>query len=245
MLAPARAAAPAAPPRAVLGTAPGSSGSRRRASSRRHRSTSPITESSEPTIAIRSATAASCMHVAVASSATKLGRAELHAPRLRPAVRDDVAAELAAGRLDRHVDLALGHEVPLGDDLEVVDQRLHRRVELVPRRQHDLAVVRDPWLALQLLEPVEALPDDPHRLAHLVQVHAVAVEDVAAVVDGHLEVDLVVGEVRLVAAEVPVDAGGAQRRARTGRARSRRRSRAARRPSSARARSCSGSRIVS
>src|ERR671925_2385866 len=41
---------------------------------------------------------------------------ELHPPRARPAVRDDVAAHLAAGRLDRHVDLALGHAVPLGDD---------------------------------------------------------------------------------------------------------------------------------
>src|SRR5207237_9359924 len=36
-----------------------------------HRSTSPITVSSEPTIAIRSATSASDMQVAVASSATK------------------------------------------------------------------------------------------------------------------------------------------------------------------------------
>ena len=38
-----------------------------------HRSTSPMTASSEPTIAIRSATSASRMQVAVASSATKDG----------------------------------------------------------------------------------------------------------------------------------------------------------------------------
>src|SRR5262249_51630810 len=39
----------------------------------RHRSTSPITVSSEPTIAIMSATSASLMQVAVASSATNEG----------------------------------------------------------------------------------------------------------------------------------------------------------------------------
>src|SRR4051812_17023716 len=42
-----------------------------------HRSTSPMTVSSEPTIAIRSATSASDMQVAVASSATKLGARNL------------------------------------------------------------------------------------------------------------------------------------------------------------------------
>ena len=44
---------------------------------RGHRSVSPITESSEPTIAIRSATSASCMQVAVASSATNDGARNL------------------------------------------------------------------------------------------------------------------------------------------------------------------------
>ena len=38
-----------------------------------HRSVSPMTASSEPTMAIRSATSESCMHVAVASSATNDG----------------------------------------------------------------------------------------------------------------------------------------------------------------------------
>ena len=82
----------------------------------------------------------------------------------------------------------------------------------MPRRQHDLAVVGDPRLAFHVLEPVEALLDDAHRLAHLVHVHAVARVDVALRVDGHAEVDLVVGEVRLALAQVPVDAGAAQHR---------------------------------
>ena len=63
--------------------------------------------------------------------------------------------------------LALGHGEPLGDDLEVMDERLHRGVELVAGRQHDLAVVRDPRLAVRLVESVEALGDDAHGLAHV------------------------------------------------------------------------------
>ena len=115
---------------------------------RAHRSTSPMTVSSEPTIAIMSATSASRHAGRGRLQRDERRRPELHAPRPRAAVGDDVAAELAARRLDRDVHLALGDAVALGDDLEVVDQRLHRGVELLARRQHDLAVVRDPRLAL-------------------------------------------------------------------------------------------------
>ena len=51
-----------------------------------------------------------------------------------------------------------------------------------------------------------------HRLAHLLHVHAVTRVDVALGVDRHVEVDLVVGEVRLRAPQVPVDARAAQHR---------------------------------
>ena len=60
---------------------------------------------------------------------------------LARAVADDVAAELAAGRLDGDVGLALGHLEALGEDLEVVDQRLHRLVDAGPRRRRDLLVL--------------------------------------------------------------------------------------------------------
>ena len=96
----------------------------------------------------------------------------------------------------------------------MVDEGLHRGVELLSRRQHDLAVVRDPRHPLQTLEPVEALAHDLCRLRHLFHAHAVAVVDVAVRVDRNLEVDLVVVEVRLVTAQVPVDTRGAQVRAR-------------------------------
>ena len=165
------------------------------------------------------------------------GGAELHAPGLRSAVGDDVAAELAACGLDGHVDLARGHAVALGHELEVVDEALHGRVQLVARRQDDLAVVHDPRA---LGHAVEALLDDARRLAHLVHAHLVAVVDVSVGVDRHVEVDLVVGEVGLRPcagpSRLPRRAGPGP----TGRARSRPPRRAGRCPSSARARSPAG-----
>ena len=68
---------------------------------RAHRSTSPITVSSEPTIAIMSAISASRHARRRRLERDERRRAELHAPRPRAAVGDDVAAELAARRLDR------------------------------------------------------------------------------------------------------------------------------------------------
>ena len=58
----------------------------------------------------------------------------MHSQRPGPPIGDQVVAELAARRLHRDVDLAGGHRKPLGDQLEVVDQRLHGL-------SHDLADV--------------------------------------------------------------------------------------------------------
>ena len=51
------------------------------------------------------------------------------AARLAGAVGDEVAADLAARRLDRDVRLARRHLEALGEQLEVVDQRFHRLVD--------------------------------------------------------------------------------------------------------------------
>src|SRR5204863_90275 len=99
-------------------------------------------------------------------------------PPPRPPPARPSPTRTPARRLDADVDLALGDAVALRDDLEVVDQRLHGGVQLLARREHDLAVVRDPRLPVHPIEPVQALLDDPHRLAHLVDAHAVAVIDV-------------------------------------------------------------------
>src|SRR5260221_1358562 len=88
----------------------------------------------------------------------------------------------------------------------MVEERLHRRVQLLARRQYDLAVVRDPRLALEPLEPAQALVDEPRRLRHLFHTHAIAVVHVAVRVARYAEVDLPGRDIRVVAAAIPGDA---------------------------------------
>src|SRR3954453_23550259 len=67
--------------------------------------------------------------------------ADVHARRLPGAVGHEVAADLTARGLDRRVGLARGDAEPLGEELEVVDQRLHRLVDASARRGRDLLVL--------------------------------------------------------------------------------------------------------
>ena len=113
------------------------------------------------------------------------------------------------GRLDRVVRLARRDAEALGDELEVVDERLHRGRELVPRRQRVLAVLGD---VRALGQALERLLDDPHRLLHLLHADAVAVVVVADRPDRDREVEVVVGGVGLRLAQVPRVAGRAQQR---------------------------------
>src|SRR4029079_6045001 len=63
------------------------------------------------------------------------------------------------------------------------------------------------------LETVEALPDDASGLSHLLDADDVAGVRVAALARRHDEVELLVALVRLRAAQVPLDARGAEHRA--------------------------------
>ena len=148
-------------------------------------------------------------HVAKRLEVDERGVADVDSGGLRRAIRDHEAAQLSARPLDRVVGLARRHPEALGDQLEVVDQGLHRGGELVARRQHHLAIVGDPRA---LGEPVERLLDDPHRLAHLLHPDAVAVVAVAHGADRDLKVEVRVGEDGIDLAQVPWLAGGAQQR---------------------------------
>ena len=68
----------------------------------------------------------------------------MEAVGLGGSVADDVPALLAAGRLDGLVYLARGRLETFSEQLEVVDERLHARCQLVLGRRHDLAVVDPP-----------------------------------------------------------------------------------------------------
>src|SRR5215469_11474849 len=92
--------------------------------------------------------------------------ADLALVRLVGAVRDQIDAELAFGRLDRGIDLARWHVEPFGVELEVMDQRLHRALHLAAARRHDLVVlIHDGPLPVRTPQLVDALLHDADRLA--------------------------------------------------------------------------------
>ena len=90
-------------------------------------------------------------------------------------------------RLDGGVRLGGRRRVPLCEELEVMDERLHVLLHLHTVGWCDLLVVH-PHRAR--LEQVEALHDDADRLAHLLNPHQVTIVAVALGADGHLEVEL-------------------------------------------------------
>jgi hypothetical protein len=57
---------------------------------------------------------------------------------------------------------------------------------------------------------VQALVNDPHALAHLLHAHQVTIVAVAHRPDRHLELELIVDQVRLGLAQVVIDAAAAE-----------------------------------
>src|SRR3954447_5199006 len=135
---------------------------------------------------------------------------EVHPIGSRATVADDMHAELAARRLDGNVGLARWHGEALRDELEVMDESLHRLahdvadvVEAVAepvaaerqlRRPRDLAVLDHHGARPQL---VEALLDDLERLAQLGQADQEPAVRVAGVSGGDVELIALVPAVRL------------------------------------------------
>ncbi len=175
-----------------------------------HRSISPNTMSIEPMIATTSASMWPRHMKSVACRKAKPGDADLAAIGPVGAVGDEIDAELALRRLDRGVGLAGRHVIALGIELEVVDQRFHRLLHLGARRRRHLAVVDLDRPRRHLLE---RLPDDAHRLAHLLHAHEVAVVAIAVLADRNIEIHLVIDVIGLRLAQIPRDARAAQHRA--------------------------------
>src|SRR6185312_9831436 len=136
--------------------------------------------------------------------------AHVDAIRLGGAVADNVVAHLAARRLHCLVDLSGGNGEAFGDDLEVVDERLHLRLHVLAIGQNDF---RSVGLDGAFRHAVERLLANLNRLTHLFKPDQVARQHVAVVGDGDLELELLIAGVRHVTAQIPVHAGGAQRRA--------------------------------
>ena len=208
--APARGAAAAGRPSARTGTSRRSRFAFSRfAASNAHRSTSPRIGSTLEMTATASATRRSSIIGLIDGEVVEGRPADVHARRLPGAVGHEVAADLTARRLDRRVRLARRDAEALGEELEVVDQRLHRLVDARPRRRRDLLVLH---AVVAPRHALDALAHDLDRLLDLVEPDPVPVEAVAVLGVDDVEVDLVVREVRLRGAQVPGEAGGAQDR---------------------------------
>src|SRR5271166_777222 len=127
----------------------------------------------------------------------------MHSVGLCRAVADHVIADLAVCPFNCLIDLASWNSKALGDNLEVVDERLHLGLHLFSVGKNNLGRVS---LDVALRHSVKGLLADLHRFAHLFHPENKARPDVAIVLDGHLELELLVARVRHVTAQVPVDA---------------------------------------
>jgi len=118
------------------------------------------------------------------------------------AVAHDVEAELSVGRLDRGVRLrardleaAVGHR-----ELEVGDRALNRRVDLLLRRpRHPLV---DAHVDVARREVFQRLMHDLQALAHLLHADEIPGVAIPGARTADLELEVLVGEIGLVLAEV-------------------------------------------
>ncbi len=82
----------------------------------------------------------------------------------------------------------------------------------MPRRRRNLVVVDDDRTGV-FAQPVDALLDDAVGLAELLDANQITVVAVAVGADRNVEIHAVVDFVRLLLAQIPLDAGAAQHRA--------------------------------
>jgi hypothetical protein len=143
-------------------------------------------------------------HLVEAAQVGEAGCADLAAVRPLGAVGDDEDTHLTLGRLDGAVCLTRRNGVALGVEQEVVDESLHVLLHCGARRRGDLVVLDLDGTSRHL---VQALVDNAEGLAELL--HAAEVTVVAVTVDTNrdVELDLVVGIIRLGLADVPGDTG--------------------------------------
>ena len=175
-----------------------------------YRSSSPAITFSPPMVATASASIAAADHVREGLVDVEAGGAHLDPPGALAPVAHDVVAELPVGPLRVAVDLALGRQDALVDQLEVVHEGFDVRVDLGLGRYGHALVVGDDRALGQLRQ---RLLDDPQALAHLLHAHEVAVVAVAHRPHGDVEVVLLVAGVGMVLAHVVGDPGAAQARA--------------------------------
>ncbi len=86
-----------------------------------------------------------------------------------------------------------------------MNERLHIVFHLDARRRRNFVIVDDHGAGI-VAQPVNALSDDAIRLTHLLDTNQVAIVAVAVHADRNIEIHLIVDFVRLLLAQVPLDA---------------------------------------
>jgi hypothetical protein len=152
-------------------------------------------------------------HLVEAAQVGEAGCADLAAVRPLGAVGDNEDTHLTLGGLNSAVGLTRRDCVALGVEQEVVDESLHVLLHCGARRRGDLVVLDLDGTSGHF---VQALVDDAEGLAELL--HAAEVTVVAVTVDTNrdVELDLIVGIVRLGLADVPGDTGTTEHDTREG-----------------------------
>ena len=115
-------------------------------------------------------------------------------------ITDQEHTHFTLGGLNGGVRLTRGHGVTLSEEEEVVDQSLHVLLHGGTRRRADLVVLDLDGTSGHL---VQALVDDAQGLAELLHTAEVTVVAVAVDTDRDVELDLVVGVVRLGLTDIP------------------------------------------
>jgi hypothetical protein len=129
------------------------------------------------------------------------------------AVTDKVDTHLSLGGLNGGVGVAGGDGVSLGVEKEVVDESLHVLLHGGTGRGGDLVVLDADGTSRHL---VQALVDDSEGLAELLHTDQVTIVAVTVSTNGNIELNLVVGIVRLALADIPGDTGTTKHGAREG-----------------------------
>src|SRR4029079_11545044 len=127
------------------------------------------------------------------------------------AVADDMETYLASRRLPRLIDLTDRNGEAFRGEKEMMDHHVDVLFHQVALGQFELRMIGDELA--RLFQSIERLDADLPALFHLIHTHHVPRPDVAAVINGHVEIVCVIARIRLRLAYIPVDAAASNRRA--------------------------------
>lgn len=120
------------------------------------------------------------------------------------AVTNQEDSHLTLGGLDSRVRLTRGNGVALGEQKEVVNESFHVLLHGGTRGRGDLVILDANGAGRHL---VQALVDDTKGLAELLHTAEITIIAVAVDTNRDVELDLVIGVVRLGLADIPWDTG--------------------------------------